>query len=181
MLRNESIKNSIKKSSRLTGDWLWEKAAMCAHIYGGFELPPFISDYKLYNTFKPGPNDQGYYGACFIDVYMDEGKKQVDMIFVHRGTVFDFNNLVDDLRIAMGYAPEVYKVALKYVSDTINLIAKIHGAKSLGLIENTGKLSLEDIYMRNSAALNKFGIFDNNELGMLHYEEKNSDNKSLTV
>lgn len=138
MFRNKSIENASKKLSPLKGDSLWEQAAMCAYIYGGFELPPFDSDFKLYNTFRSGPDDQGYYGACFIDLYESEGDKKVDIIFVHRGTVFNFNNLIDDLRIAMGYAPEVYKVALKYVSNTINALAKQHGSNTIHRIENTG-------------------------------------------
>lgn len=125
-------------TTRLKGDFLWEKAAMCAYVYGDFELPDFINGYQLYNTSIPGPSDQGYYGVCFITVDESSPIRTVDIVFAHRGTIFNFQNLLDDLRIAMGYAPEVYKVALKYVTTTINAIAKKYGAANIEYIDNTG-------------------------------------------
>lgn len=138
MFRDISIDPQDNTAPSSRGDWLWEKAAMCAYVYGGFILPEFISEYKLYNTFKPGPADQGYYGACFVRVDEFEGKKSVDIVFSHRGTILNLNNIIDDLRIVLGYPPETYKVALNYITNTINELARQYGANAINCIENTG-------------------------------------------
>lgn len=138
MLRDVSISSQAKVSVHSRGDWLWEKAAMCAYVYGGFALPEFISEYKLYNTFRPGPSDQGYYGACFVRVNESEGSKNIDIVFAHRGTILNLSNIIDDLRIVLGYPPETYKVALNYVTHTINELARQYGANAINCIENTG-------------------------------------------
>ena len=87
----------------------------------------------------------GYRGACYVRDLLTINTK---LLYVHRGTVLNFANIVGDIQLALGHAPvqcdsavelikiiiEKIKIIYKDKNDLLPLIRNLHTGHSLGAI-----------------------------------------------
>jgi hypothetical protein len=116
--------HDLHATHEFTDERVAECAALSLDVYMHKDRPPLPSGWTLFR-YQEYPND--YAAACYVK--NDPNPTQV--VFAHRGTQINFNNVKDDLEISLGKIPETLKSVYSFLNETYKLFSeKYPGDKS---------------------------------------------------